>query len=124
MRIRPHPDAELSPSQLEELSQRLMNKRRDLVNTLTALNEQITTKDDCSLSDPAEAASLQERRARAKGIAEQNQDIIIEIDLALQRLANGLYGISESDGEPIPYTRLMLVPWARAGVSEGERGRY
>ncbi len=123
MKICANPDAELSPSQLKELSQRLMSKRRDLVDSLAALKEQITLKDDCSLSDAAEAAALQERRAQAKGIANQNQDIITEIELALKRLENGHYGVSEADGEPIPYARLLLVPWARSGVSDGNRVR-
>ena len=36
-----------------------------------------------------------------------------EFDAALERLENGSYGVSEETGEPIPYARLLVLPWAR-----------
>lgn len=36
-----------------------------------------------------------------------------EIDEALSRIAQGTYGICEQCGEPIPYARLEVVPYAR-----------
>lgn len=36
-----------------------------------------------------------------------------EIDEALTRIAQGTYGICERCGEPIPYARLEVVPYAR-----------
>ena len=36
-------------------------------------------------------------------------------DLALLRLQQGCYGISEVTGEPISYERLQVVPWAITG---------
>jgi DnaK suppressor protein len=84
------------------------------------LEQQITIKDDCSLTDAADAATLQENRLRARGMVEQHQKIIAEIDAALRRLENGRYGVSETTGEPIAYDRLLLIPWARTGSGEGE----
>jgi RNA polymerase-binding transcription factor DksA len=31
---------------------------------------------------------------------------------------NGRYGVSEVSGEPIPYARLLAVPWARTDSDE------
>lgn len=121
MKIRAHPDAELAQAQLEELVHCLTNKRRELADTFGSLNQQITTKDDCSVADAAEAASRHETRIRAAGMVDQNKETMAEIDSALNRLANGQYGISEFSGEPIPYERLLLVPWARSGVNEVDR---
>jgi DnaK suppressor protein len=109
---------ELSQDQLEELTERLTRKRSELVDTLAVLNQQIAAKDDCSIADAAEAASLQESRARASGVANQQMQTIAEIDLALKRLENGRYGVSESSGEPIAHERLLLIPWARNGADE------
>jgi len=118
MKIHGHVDAELSEDQLNELANRLTEKRNELVDTLALLNRQIAAKDDCSLADAAEAASLQENRARASGIADQHRQTITEIDLALKRLENGRYGVSESSGESIAYERLLLIPWARNNADE------
>ena len=118
MKIQVHPDAELSRTQLEELAEILASKRHELIEAQTELNHQVAAKDDCAVSDAAEAASLQQDRARANGVAEQNHRIIAEIDGALSRLQNGQYGVSTVSGEPISYKRLHLVPWARTGPDD------
>jgi DnaK suppressor protein len=96
-----HTDAELSQVQVEELARRLVSMRRELAEMLEPLDRQIVAKDDCSIADPAEAASRQENRLRASGIAHQHRQTIAEIDLALKRLEIGRYGVSESSGQPI-----------------------
>ncbi len=113
-----HSDAELTDSQLDELANHLVDKRRELADMLDKLDLQIAAKDDCSLSDAAEAASLQEIRVRASGIADQHRQTIAEINLALSRLKNGRYGVDETSGEPVAYERLLLIPWARTGSDE------
>ena len=118
MIIQAHSDAELTDSQLDELANRLVNKRRELADMLDKLDLQVAAKDDCSFSDAAEAASLQENRVRASGIADQHRLTIAEINLALSRLENGRYGVSDTSGKPIAYERLLLIPWARTGSDE------
>ena len=113
MKIEANAEAELSLAQLQELASRLVDKRRELLDRFNTLNSQIAAKDDCSITDAADAASLQENRIRASSIANQNNQTIAEIDSALERIANGRYGVSEATGEPIAYQRLLLVPWAR-----------
>jgi DnaK suppressor protein len=72
----------------------------------------------CSFTDAVEAASLREEIARASGIAEQHNQTVAEIDRALRRLEAGRYGVSEISGEPIPYERLVVIPWARTGLGD------
>ena len=119
-KFRAHVDADLSRAQLDELVDSLANKRQELVGRVEHLEQQMLSKDDCSLTDAADAASAQENRLRARGMLEQHQRIIMEIDAAFRRLENGSYGISETTEEPIDYVRLALVPWARVGVDEKE----
>ena len=116
MNLNAHIDAELSATQLAELADRLMDKRRELSERVITLEQQVTTKDDCSLADAADAASLQETRLRAQAMAEQHRHLIGEIDAAFRRLETGNYGVSETTGEPIAYERLSLIPWARTGA--------
>jgi DnaK suppressor protein len=116
--IRAHADAKLTQTQLEDLASNLANKRRGLAAELESLNRQIVIKEDCSLTDAAEAASLREEIARASGIADQHNQTIAEIDRALRRLETGRYGVSEISGEPISYERLSLIPWARTGLGD------
>lgn len=108
--------ADLSDDQLQELGKRLADKRVELLDALKILEQQIAAKEDCSLGDAVEAASLQEARARASGVADQHRHTVAEIDLALKRLESGHYGVSESSGDPIAHERLLLIPWARNGA--------
>ena len=118
MIISAHPDTNLSQGQVNELANRLISIRSELVDILETLDKQIITRDDCSIADAADAASLQENRLRASGIAAQHRQTIMEIDLAFERLKSGHYGVSEVSGKPIPYERLMLIPWARTCGNE------
>jgi len=120
LKVRAHIDAELEDEQVAELSNLLLEKRRELAARIEELEEQMVTKDDCSHADAADAASAQESRLRARGMVEQHRQVINEIDAACRRLENGSYGVSETTGEPIDSARLMLVPWARVGADEKE----
>jgi RNA polymerase-binding transcription factor DksA len=118
MSICAHPDAELTQAQLEELAGNLADKRHELAAKLAVLKQQVTIKEDCALTDAAEAASLREEIARASGIADQHNQTVAEIDRALRRLETGRYGVSEISGEPISYERLVVIPWARTGSGD------
>lgn len=121
LKLKAHIDAELSQAQLEELASRLADKHRELTERVVDLEDQVVIKDDCSLADAADAASLQENRLRARGMIEQHRQLFKEIDAALRRLEIGSYGVSETTGEPIAYDRLMLIPWARTGADDKKK---
>ena len=104
--------------ELQELESLLRERRHELVSMLEMLNQQIVAKIDCAIRDAAEAASLQEDNARAKGIADQYSHTISEIDHALRKFKSGHYGFSEKSGEPIAYQRLLLIPWARTAADD------
>ena len=118
LKPRAHIDAALNQSQLEELARRLTEKRHELTERVVNLEQQMVIKDDCSLADAADAASIQENRQRARGMLEQHEQTLKEIDAALHLLGNGIYGVSETTGEPIAYDRLTLIPWARTDADD------
>lgn len=44
---------------------------------------------------------------------EREQQLLEEVEHALVRLGNGVYGLCEGCGESIPERRLKALPWAR-----------
>ncbi len=59
-------------------------------------------------------------------LAGNEQNILYEIDEALQRIDQGAYGICEQTGEPIGRDRLKALPYARLSLeaqSQNERGK-
>ncbi len=116
MNLRAHPDADLSPEQVQLLSDQLADKRQGLVNSVDSLDETIMTKHDRDILDAGDSASHNEVHRRAATIINHHKETIAEIDAALNRLREGRFGISETTGEPIPYERLLVIPWARTGL--------
>jgi RNA polymerase-binding transcription factor DksA len=49
----------------------------------------------------------------ALGMLSSEQDALYEIDEALNRIRNGIYGKCEVTGKPIEATRLEAIPWTR-----------
>ena len=111
-------ETDLSAEQLQELAENLENKREELSALVTSLGDVTGTKHDCAILDLADSASLHEMQRRAASLLQQHGKTIDEIDAALARIRDGRYGISETTGEPIPYERLRLIPWARTGVDD------
>ena len=53
-------------------------------------------------------------------LAENEQDLLKDIDEALKRVEAGTYGICEKYNEPIPKERLKAIPWAKYSVKAQE----
>lgn len=57
----------------------------------------------------------------AVGTLVRDQQLLGEVEEALGRLEEGLYGICEGCGEEIPQRRLQALPWARFCLPCAER---
>lgn len=61
----------------------------------------------------ADGATDSYERDWALAMASSDQEALYEIDEALNRIANGTYGVCELTGKPIEAARLRSVPWTR-----------
>ena len=66
--------------------------------------------------ESGEGDSLAVERERDLALSHQAQQAVEEIDEALERLNNGVYGICVESGKPIPKERLEAIPWASQRV--------
>lgn len=69
---------------------------------------------------PADAATEVYLRERNISLNNNADEIVAEIDAALERMDKGTYGICERTGEQIPLERLEALPYARYTI-EGQR---
>ncbi|GIW40583.1 MAG: RNA polymerase-binding transcription factor DksA [Candidatus Binatia bacterium] len=60
--------------------------------------------------DPADRAALEGDRNVVLRIRDRERKLLLKIDEALERIANGTYGICEGCGEPIGVGRLRARP--------------
>lgn len=91
---------------LHDLRDRVLKDRGDQLAEATAPVERYSSHMGDSGSDEFD-------HDRALGLLAQEQDMLFEIDAAIQRIVAGKYGICEETGQPIAEARLRAIPWTR-----------
>jgi len=106
----------LTKAQLDGLRARLERERDRILRVLGSPPARAAQPDQ--ESEIEEAAQRETERSRGFEVEARERALLAEVERALAKLANGRYGVGESSGEPIPYERLLAVPWAREPVGE------
>jgi RNA polymerase-binding transcription factor DksA len=113
-----------TPKQLEHYREVLLTKRAQLIGDVTALEQEALRGQSGGLSSMpqhlAEQGSDSADQTLSLNLAAADRKLIKEIDDALQRIADGTYGICELTGHKIAKERLDELPWTRHSI-EGAR---
>ncbi len=99
--------------------ERLLQLRTTLTNSMNLVAED--ARPGCGdasalATHPGDAGTDTCDRDLALCLLYQEQNTLLEIDEALQRIEEGTYGICEMSGKPIPIPRLEAIPFARCTV--------
>jgi RNA polymerase-binding protein DksA len=110
----------LSNERLEHYKQLLLAKRRELLQNVNHMEEEALRKSMQSSGDlssmpihMADLGSDNYEQDLAVGLMDGERRLLTEIDRALDRVADGTYGICEGTEKPIPKARLEAMPWAK-----------
>jgi RNA polymerase-binding protein DksA len=117
----PLPKSRLSPEQLAEFRQKLLDKRRDLIGDVDNLtNEALRRSRQEAAGDlssmpihMADIGSDNWEQEFTLGLITNERTLLKEIDEALERIDNGTYGICLATHRPITVARLRAKPWAK-----------
>jgi DnaK suppressor protein len=103
---------------LSQQREKLLQKRRELQ---LALN--LTPHDESGeeVKDPLDAAVTYANRELVARQADQYRQLLQDVEDALERIADGTYGICQGSGEEIPRKRLEAIPWARYTAAYQEK---
>lgn len=113
------PKSHLSAAELEDFREILLIKRAQLkgdIDTLNKLhkNRQESTGDLSSVPfHPADAGSDTFEQDFTIGLMDNEQNLLREIEEALDRISKGTYGVCVATHKPITKARLQAKPWAR-----------
>ncbi len=66
--------------------------------------------------DTADLASALMDKEMDLSVEDEIEDLLAAVDHAMQKIDDGTYGICDMSGEPIPASRLELIPWAALTV--------
>jgi RNA polymerase-binding protein DksA len=113
--------AGLSQKELEHYRELLLLKRRELVGDMSAMErEALRTAGGSNLSNlPLHMADMGTDNYEQEftlGLVEKDRQLLREINNALAKIQNGLYGLCEGTGKPISKPRLEAQPWAKYSI--------
>ena len=107
---RPYP----TRKQLAELRESLSSRRNELITDMLQLDlELYNTQAYQDKSDEIECSSISEEIKVAARMLQVGWHELREIDDALDRMDNGIYGVCLATGAPIGIARLRARPWAK-----------
>lgn len=108
----------MSPIDVESFRRRLLEERQRVSAALDYLEEE----NPGSLEEESEEAPLDNHLAETATVTldreidytlkENSEQVLAAIDEALERIAEGTFGICESCGNPIGEERLEAIPYA------------
>jgi RNA polymerase-binding protein DksA len=109
----------ISKKDLRDIREKLLSRRRALIGSIDSIeseylgtHENITTKG----GDEADQASTALTADISLRLAENETRELREIEVALNKLVDGSYGICEATGQQIDVRRLKFLPMARLSL--------
>ena len=119
-------DERLTDTDLKHFETRLLEERARIMremghieNTILKVNPRDSAGEVGGYSfHMADAGTDSMEREISFDIASKEGRLLREIDDALRRIYNGVYGICEASGKPIARARLEALPWARYTIEE------
>lgn len=111
-------ERKLNNTVLQECKEKLIFKKKQLLNRMIELNKEFNSRDvgrdevDQSMNNLEETTFLATNK--------QLRFLVAEIDSALNRIQVGKYGICEETEEEIEVPRLMSIPWTRLSIEGAE----
>jgi DnaK suppressor protein len=114
----------LSKKELAEYRAMLLQKRRTLLGDMDGMHaEAMRDSDEGASSDlstmPVHMADMGTDNYEQEftlGLLESERQLLRDIDEALQRIADGTYGVCLGTGKPINKSRLRAMPWAKYSI--------
>ena len=103
----------LTEVELEEFKNKLLDRRVQIEKNLTGTTLELDEMRDLELNDEGDYAAASAESIVDSAILVQQRKELAEIELALDKIKNGTYGICEMCEEPIERARLEVKNFAR-----------
>ena len=113
----------MCPEQLAYFYQLLTAQKEEIMRqNAAALNSvNATAKDNDSITgDPLDDATAEQETNMTLRMAERDNNLLLKIDNALDRIENGTFGYSVISGDEIGLARMMARPLATMTIEEQE----
>jgi len=96
---------------VDKVFEQLVSRRRELEDRLARSSVDLLHRNEPLVADYAEQGVQRENDDVLQSIGQSVRTELSQLNLALERRAQGRYGICETCGEPIEAKRLQVVPY-------------
>ena len=111
-------------NRLKKQRQRLLRLRQALLEEIHELKSEAGEENPTYSMHPADAGTDSFDRDLVLGLASFKQEGLYEIDVALERIDQGTYGVCELTGQLIPWKRLEAIPWTRFSLEAEKQSAH
>ncbi|MDH3584710.1 MAG: TraR/DksA family transcriptional regulator [Phycisphaerae bacterium] len=121
MAAKPLTKSPLSKKELESSLAILRQRRAEILGDMSAMSDEaLKNNDSANLSHTpihlADVGTDNYEQELTLTLVQSDREMVSQIDAALQRIADGTYGICEATGKAINKTRLTAKPWAKYSI--------
>jgi DnaK suppressor protein len=109
-------DVEHFRSLLIEERQRMEEELEQVRNRTTDMENGLPEEGESGDEDTADLASAMMDKEMDLSVEDELKDVLMQVDRAFQKIEEGTYGICDVSSEPIPNSRLELIPYATLTV--------
>jgi DnaK suppressor protein len=110
----------IASDELQKWRQLLLLRRSEISNDIAGLvKDAMETEDGHTAPDSAERGTDADMQDMSLGMVGEEENILWQIDRALRKIDKSSpipYGICEFTKEPIPRSRLQLIPWTPLSI--------
>jgi DnaK suppressor protein len=110
----------LSEKIVKECKRKLLETKMELLNRIRNSRDRLSQGSDETGGDEADQTSRLLQESEFISSQERIRSQLLEIEMALSRIENGVYGVCEETEEPIEVERLMAIPWTRLSIEGAE----
>jgi DnaK suppressor protein len=111
----------MDKKKLNYFKERLLEERAKLLGVVGRNEDHGREADTEATQDPADKASNSYTKELLFSQSTNDRQILTLIDEALERIADGEYGVCVISGKEIPLKRLEAVPWAKYTIEVQEQ---
>lgn len=109
------------PSKLvEQCKKKLLDAKAEILNRVRESRQDLYNSEDAKGGDEGDQTMRALAESEFLSMHERLRKQLMEIEMALGRIEQGIYGVCEETEEPIEPDRLLAIPWTRLSIEGAE----
>lgn len=111
--------SELGKELVAECKKKLLEAKEDILNRVQSNRENLNTADERG-GDEGDQTVRALTESEVLSMHDRLRRQLLEIEYALARIENGVFGVCEETEEKIEAERLLAIPWTRLSIEGAE----